>query len=323
MIENARPQPGPNQNTLNRGLAFLVISALCWSLNSPLIKSLSLDPFLLTGMRALIAGIALAPCIRPRRIHWSINAAMMLLFYLLHCTLLVIALRTTSAPIAVAMQYTAPVWLFLWAHKKGEKVQIKRIWPLCVMLCAMILFMFSKGTGITALGNIVAACSSLTFAALTYFSKRSGNEASDPLSLTAIANILTACTALLIAGSPFAKIAAISPAQWPILLVLGIVQTAGGYAFYFIGLKDVDATTATMISPLEMVLGPIWVALFLHEYTDVIGLIAFILVITGVLGEILVTKKAGRETAVSDRAPNAAQTDAAACKRCIIRQKKI
>lgn len=281
------------QNGVNRGIVLVTLSALCWSLNSPLVKCLALDPFLLTGLRALIAGLALLPFLRPGRIRWrSINTWCMIFFYMIHCTLIVVALRRTSAPIAVAMQFTAPVWLFFWEGKHKDKLSLARLWPLLIMMLGMLLFMFSKGTGVSMAGNIVAACSSLSFAALTYFSKRTAEESANPIGLTSASNLLTALVvlSLLVRDLP-ASLTAIPTAQWPILLLLGVVQTGGGYATYFLGLKSIDASTAAMISPLEMVLGPLWVALFLREYPDIIALIAFVFVITGVLGEVFVSKR--------------------------------
>mgnify|MGYP003242611885 CR=1 FL=1 len=50
--------------TLSGG--FLVfLGAAFWSLNSPLVKYLSLDPVLICALRSVIAGIALAATIRP------------------------------------------------------------------------------------------------------------------------------------------------------------------------------------------------------------------------------------------------------------------
>lgn len=281
------------KNSVNRGILLVTFSALCWSLNSPLVKSLNMDAFMLTGMRALIAGIVLSVFMRPKKIRWrSKNTWLMVLFYSIHCTLIVLALKNTSAPIAVAMQFTAPMWLFFWEGKYKQKPELRDTWPLIVMMLGMVLFMFSKGTGVGTLGNILAACSSLSFAALTYFSRRTAMESDNPIGLTSLSNLLTAAVVLafLVRDLP-GQIASITAAQWPVLLILGAIQTGGGYAAYFLGLQSVDATTASMISPLEMVLGPLWVAIFLHEYPDLIALIAFVFVITGVLGEVLTAKR--------------------------------
>ena len=241
---------------------------------------------------ALLAGLALLPFLKIKRIRWKSKSTwLMAFFYMIHCSLIVLALKTTSAPIAVAMQFTAPVWLFFWEGKHKEQLNIRRIWPLLVMMLGMVLFMFSKGTGVTMKGNIIAACSSLSFAALTYFSKRTAMESDNPIGLTSVSNLITALIVFLFFVPAFpAKIASIPLSQLPILLILGIIQTGGGYSFYFLGLNDIDASTASMISPLEMVLGPLWVAIFLREYPDLIALFAFTLVIAGVLGEVFVAK---------------------------------
>ncbi|MDD4075625.1 MAG: DMT family transporter [Eubacteriales bacterium] len=287
------------RNNLNLGLWLVVLSAVCWSLNSPLVKVLELNAFTLTGMRALIAGLALLPFLRVKRMNWNRFTFLMMLSYMVHCTLIVLALKTTSAPIAVAMQFTAPVWIYIWEHKKGEKLLFSCIWPLFVMLLGMAFFMFSKGTGVTMKGNLIAEVSSLSFAALTYFTKRAQTD--NPLGLTSVSNLLTAAVMLLFfADAPVAAVTALHPLQLLVLLLLGVVQTGGGYAFYFVGLKHVEASTAAMLSPLEMVLGPLWVALFLHEYPDSIALAAFVFVIAGVLGEVYVAKKLQKKAAQAE-----------------------
>lgn len=276
-----------------RGLLLVTLAAVCWSLNAPFVKSLPLDPFLLTGMRALLAGLVLLPFLRPSRIRFrSRHTYCMAFFYMVHCTFIVLALRLTSAPIAVAMQFTAPVWLFFWEGKHKKKPGLCETWPLLVMMLGMVIFMFSKGTGVTTLGNVIAACSSLSFAALTYFSKRTAEESHNPLGLTSLSNLLTALVVLplLVSDLP-GQVAAITAKEWPLLILLGVLQTGGGYAAYFLSLEDIDASTASMISPLEMVLGPLWVALFLREYPDGIALAAFVFVIVGVLGEVFVSRK--------------------------------
>ena len=48
---------------------------------------------------------------------------------------------------------------------------------------------------------------------------------------------------------------------------------------------------AAMITPLEMVFGPLWVAVFLHQYPDVIGLIGFLIIALGVVIEVVYTHR--------------------------------
>ena len=44
-----------------KGTLFVLLAAVCWSINSPIVKYLTLNPFLICGLRSLIAGIALLP----------------------------------------------------------------------------------------------------------------------------------------------------------------------------------------------------------------------------------------------------------------------
>lgn len=49
------------------GSMLVLLGALCWSLNSPLVKYLPLDPFLICSLRSVIAGVVLLPLLRPKK----------------------------------------------------------------------------------------------------------------------------------------------------------------------------------------------------------------------------------------------------------------
>ena len=235
------------------GLALVFLASLFWSLNSPLVKSLELDPFLLAGMRALIAGVALAPFIRIRRIKWNIYTLLMFLTYTAQCICIILALKMTSTGVAVGMQFTAPVWLYFLERKKGEKPTFRRLWPLGVLLLGTVVFMCSKARGTTLIGNLIALSTSFWFAALTYFSKKA--TADNPLGMTSLSNLVCALVALPLAGNALDKVLMIPGGQWPLLIALGVLQIGCGYGFYYLGLRYVSGQTAAMISPMEMVLG--------------------------------------------------------------------
>ena len=95
------------------GGMLVFLGALFWSLNSPIVKFLTVDQMLTTGMRALIAGITLAPFIRIKQLKWNWWMLLYLCSYTALCLCIVLSLSRTSAPIAIGMQYTAIVWLFI------------------------------------------------------------------------------------------------------------------------------------------------------------------------------------------------------------------
>ena len=67
------------------------------------------------------------------------------------------------------------------------------------------------------------------------------------------------------------------------MLVLGVVQVGGGYAFYNVGIQKISAQKASIIALWEMILGPVWVALFLKEYPTPMVLAGFALILAGML----------------------------------------
>lgn len=95
------------------GGIMVFLGALFWSLNSPLVKFLTLNALLICGLRSVIAAVALLPTIRPKQLRWNRWMLMYVCSYAGLCVSVILALSLTSAPVAVGMQYTATIWLFL------------------------------------------------------------------------------------------------------------------------------------------------------------------------------------------------------------------
>lgn len=276
------------KNNNAAGIFFTVFGAVLWSLNAPLVKSINLDPILLAALRGLIGGLVMLPFVRIKGISWNINTVCLLICFTVQCTFIVVALKLTSAPIATGMQFTAPVWLYLLERKKGDPFRFSRLWPLFILLAGIILFMCSKAEGVTMLGNLVALATSFTFAGVTYFTKKVVKDC--PVGTASICCLFLALVLFtFFIDEPVKTLLSIPRSTWPLVLFLGIVQYGGGYAFYNMGVKRISGQTAAMLAPVEMVLGPVWVAIFMHEYTDAIGLIAFVIVLVGIVSEVIVS----------------------------------
>lgn len=76
------------------------------------------------------------------------------------------------------------------------------------------------------------------------------------------------------------------------------MQFGGGYVFYTLGLRYTTAARASMISPMEMVLSPVWVAIFMHELPDAVGLIGFLVIIAGIALEVIFTAQYERAASI-------------------------
>lgn len=275
-----------NRNTL--GMVLVFIAAVLWSTNSLLVKNIQLPSMLIGAMRALTAGIVLAPFIRPKKLKFSLKMLLMAIAFTLNSIGVVTAIKLTSAAIAVGMQFTAPIWLYIYSRVKGYPFIKRRVIPLAVLTAGVVISMFSKAEGVTMLGNLIALTTGITFAAVTQLGKELGGE--NPVGITAINNLFMAAVILpLFCRDSVGLLFTMDTAGWAALLALGIVQFGGGYVFYTLGLRYTTAARASMISPMEMVLSPVWVAIFMHELPDAIGLIGFLVIIAGIALEVIFT----------------------------------
>lgn len=277
-------------NKAHLGMALTLLGSALFSLNAILLKSITIDGLLLSAVRGAIGGLALLPFVRLRKINWNINTLLLFIAFTGQCTLVVFSVRMTSTPIAIGLQFTSPIWLYLAERKKGDSFSLSRTWPILALLTGIILFMFSKGEGVTPLGNLIALCTSFTHAATTYFSKRVVGDC--PIGTASLCCLfLSAVIFIFMIDGPVQAVMSIPASSWPMILILGVVQFGAGYAFYYMGVRYISSKTASMLSPIEMILAPTWVALFLHEWTDTIGMIGFVVVLIGVIGEVMVVAR--------------------------------
>ena len=234
------------------GGVLVFLGALFWSLNSPLVKFLTLDSMLVCGLRSLIAAVALCAFIRPKQLNWNIWMLVYVCSYAALCMTIILSLKMTSAPIAIGMQYTATIWLFIVGVIRTKKFRMKSFIPVCII-----------------------------FAVMTVSSKKAAGT--NVIGMTAIANIFTALVVTALFPSSMAQVSQMTGQDWIIMLILGVIQVGGGYCFYNMGVQKVSAQKASVISLWEMILGPIWVALFLQEYPSIPVLIGFVIILIGML----------------------------------------
>ena len=179
-------------NIQRKGELFVFLGALFWSLNAPLIKFISLDAMLVCGLRSLIAGVALLPFLFRSKLRFSKGMLVYLIAYASLCLSIVLALRQTSAVIAIGMQYGSVVWLFLAASILNKSANKSRILPVVLTTTGVIIFMLSGIAGSNMKGNLIALTESIFFAVMTVAAKKvSSGEAGNALGLVPLANLFT------------------------------------------------------------------------------------------------------------------------------------
>lgn len=273
-----------------KGLLLIFAAALVWSVNSVLIKSLSLNALTIAGMRALFAGVFYAAFIRPKKIEWNWKLLLTLVVFTVQSACIVMAVKKTSAAIAIGMQFTASIWIYAASRIKGCPFYFRRALPLYVLALGVIVSMFSRAESVTLEGNLIALSTGATFALLTMLNKNVGSD--NPIGLVGLENLFMAAVLLpLFCRDSLPELMSIGTTSWVLLAVLGIGQFGLGYVLYTVGLRYTSSARASMVSPVEMVLSPLWVALFIGEMPDLIGIAGFALIIAGIALEVVFTQK--------------------------------
>lgn len=291
------------RNKTAMGTVMILLAALLWSSNAPFVRWITLGPFTVAAIRSLIAGLVLLFFLRPKQI--KLNRYFWGFFVCFAALTLgvIVAIKTTSSAIALGMQYTGCIWLFLLSKPQKADFSIGRIWPMLLLLCGVAVSMFSKAEGITLLGNVIAISTSISFAGMTYFAKKL--DCPNPIGLSCVSNlmlaVLTAIIALIFETASITNLMQIQPVEWAVLLYLGVFQIGASYALYYSGLRYTPVTTASLLCPLEMILGPVWTAIFLSEIPDTVGLIGFLIVTAGVLGEAVLSVIRHRAARATER----------------------
>ena len=192
-------------------------------------------------------------------------------------TLFTAANKLTTAANAIVLQFTAPVFVILFMavlfHVRPKKRD--------VLTCAAVLFgvcvFFVDGlqTG-SLLGDLAAVLSGVCYAGVFLMNTA---EDSDALSSCFLGQLAAG-----ILFTPFClRETDFSAPVVSTLLVLGVVQVGLAYILLSVGLRRTGAVTASLITGLEPILNPLWVALFYGERVSGLAVAGAVIVVGAIL----------------------------------------
>ncbi len=238
-----------------RARLFILSAATLWSLAGVFIKSIALNPLAIVFYRSLFAALFFAPLVRVRSRKFSAPLFVSAVSYTAAVSAFVAANKLTSAANAIVLQYTAPIFVFIFARFLfREKISRPNLLALaaCTLGVGIIYFGSAGERDIQGVG--VALFSGLCFA--IFMTNLRFLTDTDARWLT-FANNAACCVLLLpwVAGA-----LAIETADAAILLVMGIVQLGIPYFLFSKGLEKIPLQEASLIVLVEPVLNPIWVA---------------------------------------------------------------
>jgi drug/metabolite transporter (DMT)-like permease len=249
----------PDSN-IARGRLLIVSAALLWSLAGVFIKFLDVPPLTIVFYRSFFACLIFTPFVR--RADWRISGpvGLSVLTYSAAISAFVSANKLTTAANAIVLQYTAPIFVFLFSRiVLREKVtKLNGLALSAGMLGVAVISLDSAGEPEMA-GVLLALLSGLLFAAYMINLRRTYNVS--PIYLTWINNAVCALLLLLVVKSQLV----LTWNQLGILAVMGAVQLGLPYFLFSKGLQSVSLQEASLIALIEPVLNPIWVAVTVGE----------------------------------------------------------
>jgi drug/metabolite transporter (DMT)-like permease len=254
----------------------LVAAAFLWSIGGMLIKLVEWNPMAIAGTRSAISALLFLAVLRRPKFTWSWVQLAAAAAYAGTVISFVFANKLTTAANAILLQYTAPVYIALFgAWLLGERVTWLDWLTIALVLAGMTLFLFeSLGAG-RLLGDAVALLSAVCFASLVMLLRK--QKDASPFESVLLGNLLTA-----LVGLPFMFQSMPNAKSWVGLILLGVFQLGFSYVLYTKAIQHVTALEATLISFVEPLLNPVWVALTRGEIPGALSITGGLIVLGAV-----------------------------------------
>ena len=263
-----------------RGTICVFLAALLYSIGGLCIKVIPWSGMAINGARTAIALVVIGGYLiavkHPLRFNRWVMLGAVCVFGA--TALFSVANKLTTAANAIVLQFTAPIFVMLFSavffRRKPTGLDVLA----CAVVFGGIVFFFVDGlsTGGTV-GNLLALCSGVAYAGVFMMNEMPN---SDAISSVFWGDVISALTGLpfLLRERDFSLTPMIS------LVILGVFQVAVAYILLTIGLKTTPSVTASLVSGIEPVLNPVWVALFYGEKMGGLALVGAAVVIGGVVG---------------------------------------
>jgi drug/metabolite transporter (DMT)-like permease len=286
---------GPFGAGATGGIVLALLAPLLWSSSGLFVKILPIAPIPLACVRALIAGLALAPFVRlgAMRDGWRVSAGWPLLVLLVSYTLshlsYVSAVRLTTAANAIALASTAPAWVVALTWWSERRVRWNLAWPVGLVLAGVAVVLAEPASGRSFEGNLLGLGCGLSFGLFMFFL---GRVRLPVIGRVALCN-LVAGAALFLASPADVLGLRVELVTWLALLYLGAIQIGLATACFALALTRISAAQASVLALLEPLLSPVWVYLAIGERPSAYGYAGGAFILGGIVVDLAVRRIRG------------------------------
>ena len=255
-----------------------LLSALMFSFGGLIIKLCPWQPLSINGARNIVAAIITFIWLKASGHKIVLNRSVFISAFAMcyTTTAYCIANKMTTAANTILLQFTSPVFVIILSLLIWKQRPTKRDVIMCVTVFAGICLCFCESLqGGSIAGDLIALSSGVSYAVVFMCNKMKGGDAKSTFLVGELMSSVV-CLPFLVQETDF------SASSIGCGLALGLIL-GGGYAFLSIALKTVKPVQANLISAIEPVLNPIWVALFYDETVSGLALAGFIIVVASIV----------------------------------------
>lgn len=250
------PEPGGGKVTSRLLILAAVVlwSSSGWFVRNPLFHSWPQENLglVLAFWRALFAGLLILPF--ARRPRWRPGLVPLVMSFALMNGTYLSAMTKTTAANAIWLQYTAPMWVFLFGLAVGERVRRDDLILLVFGMLGVgtILGFELQGEQLSGVG--LGLLAGMFYAGVVLSMRRLSGE--NPAWLISLSLLLTSAVM-----APFVVRLGTWPSggQFAMLACFGLFQMGLPYVLFVRGLRGVSSLEASGIGLLEPILLPLWI----------------------------------------------------------------
>ena len=261
---------------------FVALAAVAWSTAGILQRELSVDVatqlagrafFAVIGLAAYVAVTERGGLVRAFRAVGRAGLAIAALMAVASGSF-IIALNHASVANILFMQALSPVLAAVLGMTVGERV-VRRTWIAMAVALAGVGVMVGGPSRPNALGLGLSLLMTTSFAATLVITRHKRDVSMAPA--TCLSQVI-----VLLVAAPLSSPGSASGRDGALMVALGVGQIGLGLVFLTIGGRLIPAAEVALITLLEVVLGPLWVWIFLSEQPGVATLIGGAIVLGAV-----------------------------------------
>ncbi len=251
-----------------------------------------------TTLRLIFASIIMLALLRPWRARFNASTLRSVIIYGLALGgmnfLFYMSLRTVPLGIAVALEFTGPLAVAIFASRRA----LDFLWIALAIVGLLLLIPTGQtGASLDLTGAAYALGAGVCWALYILYGQRAGAENGIQ---TAALGVLIAALFVAPIGIAHAGSALLTPALIPVALAVAILSTALPYSLEMVALTRIPARTFGTLMSIEPAFGALSGLLFLGEVLSLTQWLAILAIITASVGATLSMRKESSPPVAAD-----------------------